>query len=324
MSTLSLNLLLEKVYLEGQIHMMYEEILKEETNSNDIENESMVKKVISDLKLNADFMLTFGVGIGAFAGPVSELLSNQNLRITKYDVTLLVITALYVLLTKSKKDVDILMSKVKEQKLESELKKVIKFVNGTLGLFKVIGNKVGVTVTTLVDVLAFTFMSIPVLNLIKSIAAEKGYNIDNVEQLFSGLILSAGTYLLRNVLKKRIKESEDDELDWAREIVQNTVDPTTLEGEALATEIEKIFRGTDFKVIDQNYGGRDYYRIYDSTGGYEDIYTEEFNVPSLRKKLKHSIEMLNASRDFDVRDEYIVLYDVLKPFLFGGKQYYEI
>ena len=202
-SILSINLLLEQVYLESQIHMMYEEILKKDKSSGNSEDESLVKKVIADLKLNADFILTFGVGISAFAGPVNELLANESIHITKYNVTLLVITAFYILLTKSKKDIDILMAKVKENKLESELKKVIKFVNETLGLFKIIGNKVGVTITTLVDVLAFTFMSVPVLNLIKNIVAEKGYNVNNIKQLFTGLTLSAGTYLLKNVLKKK-------------------------------------------------------------------------------------------------------------------------
>jgi hypothetical protein len=203
-STLSLNLLLEQVYLEGQINLMYEEILREDDNIGDEESKSMVKKVVDDLKLNADFMFTFGVGIGAFAGPVNELLSNGGIHITKYDVTLLVVTAFYVLLTKSAEDVDKLIAKVKEHKLESELKKVIKFVSSTVGLFKIVGSKVGVTITTLTDVLAFTFMSVPVLNLIKNLAAEKGFNIDNVGQLFAGLTLSAGAYLLKNVLKKRL------------------------------------------------------------------------------------------------------------------------
>ena len=203
-STLSLNLLLEQVYLEGQINLMYEQILREDDNLGDGESKSMVKKVVDDLKLNADFMLTFGVGIAAFVGPVSELLSNKGLHITQYDATLLIVTAFYILVTKSKEDIDKLMSQVKGRKLEPELRKVTKFINGTLGLFKIIGKKVGVTITTLMDVLAFTFMSVPVLNLIKNLAAEKGFNIDNVEQLFVGLTLSAGTYLLKNILKKRI------------------------------------------------------------------------------------------------------------------------
>ena len=203
-STLSLNLLLEQVYLEGQVHMMYENILNEENNDVDEQSKSMVKKVIEDLKLNADFMMTFGVGISAFVGPVSELLQNKGIHVTQYDVTLLVMVSFYILLTKSKEDIDILMAKVKEHKVDGELKHVIKFINGTVGLFKVIGKKVGITITSLVDVLAFTFMSVPVLNMLKSLASEKGFSIDNVEQLFVGLALSAGSYLLKNILKKKL------------------------------------------------------------------------------------------------------------------------
>ena len=203
-STLSLNLLLEKVYLEGQINLMYEEILREDDNKVDEKSKSMINRVIDDLKLSADFMMTFGVGISAFINPVNELLINKGIHITHYDVTLLVITAFYILLTKSKEDIDILMKAIKERKIDSNIKKVVKFINGTVSLFKVVGKKVGVVITTLADVLAFTFMSVPVLNLIRNLAAEKGFNIDNVEQLFVGLALSTGTYILKNILKKRL------------------------------------------------------------------------------------------------------------------------
>ena len=73
-STLSINLLLEQVYLEGQVHMMYEEILRENGNIENSKSKSMVKQVLEDLKINSDFMFTFGVGISGFAGPVKTLL----------------------------------------------------------------------------------------------------------------------------------------------------------------------------------------------------------------------------------------------------------
>lgn len=202
-STLSINLLLEQVYLEGQVHMMYENIMK---NNNMLESESksMVKKVISDMKLNADFMMTFGLGIGAFAGPVYELLHNKNINVTEYDVTLLVMTAFYILLTNSKEDISKLMTKLKEQNLDKEVKGVVRFISESMGLFKVIGKKMGVTITTLTDVLAFTFMSVPVLGLLKDLAAQKGFSIDNVEQLIMGVTLSAGSYLIKNIMQKKL------------------------------------------------------------------------------------------------------------------------
>jgi len=203
-STLSINLLLEQVYLEGQVHMMYEEILRENGNIENSKSKSMVKQVLEDLKINSDFMFTFGVGISGFAGPVKTLLENKGLHVSEYDVILLVITAFYILLTKSKDDIDTLMAKIKEHKLDSEIKHVVKFINGTVGIFKVIGNKIGVAVTSLIDVLGFTFMSVPVLNTLKSLAAEQGFTIDNVEQMLTGFLLSAGTYLVKNILKKKL------------------------------------------------------------------------------------------------------------------------
>jgi hypothetical protein len=327
-STLSLNLLLEQVYLEGQINLMYEEILREDDNISDEESKSMVKKVIDDLKLNADFMFTFGVGISAFAGPVSELLSNGGIHITKYDVTLLIITAFYILLTKSKEDVDTLMAKVKEHKLESHLKKVVKFIYSTVDLFKVVGNKVGVTITTLVDVLAFTFMSVPVLNLIKNLAAEKGFNIDNVSQLFAGVLLSAGTYLIKNMLKKRLKESED--LEWAQDTVKPFAGKIKKIGEDDLFKILKdILKDTKFVVSKEVFDNSTVYELNDGEGGtYVDFRSEDFTIKNIRHQLVDDIKTVDENVKkhqtesmIRVLEEYIELYEILKPILFNDKPY---
>ena len=202
-SKLSINILLEQVYLEGQVHMMYQDIIKKH-NISESESKSMVKKVITDMKLNADFMLTFGLGISAFAGPVYELLHNKNINVSQYDVTLLVMTAFYVLLSNSKEDISKLVAELKQRSLDKEIKGVVKFISESMGLFKTVGKKVGVTITTLTDVLSFTFMSVPVLGLLKDLAAEKGFSIDNIEQLLMGVTLSAGSYLVKNILQNKL------------------------------------------------------------------------------------------------------------------------
>lgn len=202
-STLKINLLLEQVYLEGQVHMMYENILKEDDNISESESKSLLKKVLEDLKINTDFIMTFGVSIVAFTKPVKELLANKGVNITEEEVLLLVVTAMFILLTKSRDDIDTLMRVVKEHKLEKEVKGVVKFINSTLSIFKIVGNKVGVTVTTLVDALAFTFLSVPIMNTITSLVSEQGFTMDNIQQMLSGLLLSAGSYLVKNILKKK-------------------------------------------------------------------------------------------------------------------------
>ena len=251
LSNLSLNLLVEQVYLEGRVHMMYESIIKEDSNV-DNESKSIVKQVVSDMKLNADFMMTYGLGISAFVGPVMELLHNKNINVTKYDATLLIMTASYILLSKSKDDLSKLSDELKKRGIFNELKDVMKIINGSIGLFKTIGKKVGVTVTTLLDVLSFTFMSVPVLNVLKDIAAEKGFSVDNMNELVTGLALSAGSYGLKNLLGKKTMKESVDEFDWVDDVPELTPCEQFIYDKLLQCKLVKFESPTWTYYVDNN------------------------------------------------------------------------
>jgi hypothetical protein len=204
-SKLSVNLLLEEVYLNGMFNKMFDNIFLLKENSNEVPKEdiSLVKKVIEDFKLNTSFMFTYGVGISGFVGPVSTLLLNKGLNVTKYDVTLLLVVDFYILLSGSKEEIDLMREELERKNLDNQIKGVLNFVSKSLGLLKIVGKKIGVVVTTLTDVLAFTFLSVPVMNMLKDYAADKGFNIDRVEELMYGLGLSAVSYTLKNLMKRK-------------------------------------------------------------------------------------------------------------------------
>lgn len=200
-SKLSVNLLLEEVYLNGMFNNMFEKIfLKEESGGV---KSNLVSRVAQDFKLNTSFMMTYGVGISGFIGPVITLLENKNIKVTEYDATLLLITAFYILLNGSKEEINLIREELKKKDLDKEVKGVLNFVSKSLNLLKIIGKKVGVVITTLTDVLAFTFLSVPVMNMLKDYAADKGFNIDRVEELLYGLALSTTSYTLKNFIKKK-------------------------------------------------------------------------------------------------------------------------
>jgi hypothetical protein len=118
-------------------------------------------------------------------------------------VTLLLIAAFYILLNGSKEEINLIREELKKKDLDKEVKGVLNFVSKSLNLLKIIGKKVGVVITTLTDVLAFTFLSVPVMNMLKDYAADKGFNIDRVEELIYGLALSATSYTLKNFIKRK-------------------------------------------------------------------------------------------------------------------------
>ena len=41
------------------------------------------------------------------------------------------------------------------------------------------------------------------MNIIRDLADDKGFSIDRVDDLLLGLTLSAGTYALKNIMKRR-------------------------------------------------------------------------------------------------------------------------
>jgi hypothetical protein len=199
LSKISLNLLTEEVYVQGLVNTMYENIMKEEVEPKE---KHLVKKVADDFKLNADFIFTYSAGISGFIGPVKTLLENKGISITEYDVTLLLVVVFYILLTKSNEDIKKLMDEIKSRDLNSEVKPVLRFVTKTVGLFKIVGKKFGIVIQSLTDILAFTFLSIPVMSIMRDLADAKGFNIDRVDDLLMGLTLSAGAYAIKNVIKR--------------------------------------------------------------------------------------------------------------------------
>lgn len=202
-SKISLNLLTEEVYLKGMVNNMFENIIKEQNEPSSPKEKHLVKKVAEDFKLNMGLLFTYSVGISGFVGPVMELLENQNIKVTSYDVTLIVMVVFYILLKGSNDDIEKMVSSLREKKLDKQVKPVLNFISKSLTLFKVIGKKFGIAITTLTDILAFTFLSVPILGTLKDLAAEKGFNLNNIDVLLTGVALSAGTYALKNIIKRK-------------------------------------------------------------------------------------------------------------------------
>jgi len=203
LSKISLNLLVEEVYLQGMINNMYENILKEQNEPSEPKEKHLIKKVADDFKLNTDLLFTYSTGISGFVGPVITLLENKGIKITSYDATLLLIVTFYILLKGSNEEINLLRDELKKKNLDKEISGVLNFISKSLKLFKIIGKKIGVVITTMTDVLAFTFLSVPVMNMIKDFAADKGFNINRVEELLYGVGLSATAYAFKNLMKRK-------------------------------------------------------------------------------------------------------------------------
>jgi len=210
-STININLLTEKLYLEGIVNSLYENISN--YHEGDVEasilmegliteenNNKMLKELIDDLKLAPKLIFTFGSGITAFYGPIKELLNSGGLNISDENIILLILTSLCLLT--GQPDVKKLVSKVKEEGLYSTLKGVNDFISETKDLLNsVIKNTLGVS-HSLLDILGFTFLLVPTMDTLSKLINDYGLTIGNVKTLFTGLLLSVATYSVKTVINK--------------------------------------------------------------------------------------------------------------------------
>jgi hypothetical protein len=208
MDTLNLNLLTEQVYITGQVNRIYENILKEE-ESVDPKDDSVIKNVLGELGIATKFLFQFGTGIGAFMRPVTELLENQGVSITQEEVALLIVTSLAIMLTNSKVEIGKLRQAVKDKNLEVHLGSVTKFIISVKKLMVTIGEKLGRVVHTLSDVLSFTFMLVPTMNILSDMINNYGTTSDSIGQLMAGIMLAAGGYGLKTFIGKLLNKKGD-------------------------------------------------------------------------------------------------------------------
>tara|TARA_R110001592_G_scaffold104103_5_gene293041 strand:+ start:182 stop:844 length:663 start_codon:yes stop_codon:yes gene_type:complete len=210
-STINLNLLTEKLYLEGVTNSLYENISN--YGVGDIEasvlmeglmteekNKDMLRDLVNDLKLAPKLIFTFGSGITAFYGPIKELLSGGGLNITEENIILLTLTSLCLLT--GQPDVKKLVGRVKEEGLYPTLKGVNNFISETKDLLNsIVKNTLGVS-HSLLDILGFTFLLVPTMDTISKLIGDYGLTIGNVNTLFTGLLLSIVTYSVKAVINK--------------------------------------------------------------------------------------------------------------------------
>jgi hypothetical protein len=205
MNNLNLNLLTEQVYLTSQVNRIYESVLNED-ESVDPQDVSMIKSLLKEYGIAGGFIFQFGTGIGAFMGPVTELLSGSGVSMSQEEVALLIITAFAIVLSDSKEDVSKLVQSVEDKGLNTHLSGVTKFILSVKKLMGVIGEKLGKTIHTLSDVLGFAFLLVPVMNILKELINTYGVSIDNFGQLLGGLVAAGGAYSIKTIVNRIMKK----------------------------------------------------------------------------------------------------------------------
>lgn len=205
-------------YTEMSLHFLenFDVLIKESSSE---EYEKVQKKVFRDLKINFEFIATFGAGIKFLYPIVEGLLFNQgSIEITKESIVLATICALGIIYLEEKKtrtpreeynltkDSKSMLEELKLRGIGNGIvKKIIKAIKSIKNVFSKIGEYLGKVVINITDMFAYTTLLIPVMNGVSSVIGKYDLNLDTMVQNLMGIGIGISTLVAKNGIIEIVK-----------------------------------------------------------------------------------------------------------------------
>ena len=182
---------------------------------------SMFQKTLSDMGVQLQFVGTFGFGISGMFGFVKELLEGQYPTLSEGEIILIFLSALSYLSINTIKDIQRLREEVKGRGLGGYVNKVVELLKDFENISLKVVEKAGFTVSSLAELLGYTFLLVPILDITNRIIDEVGFDITALSSYLKGALVSVGIFYIKNLfnslvlrLKKiRTDKMIDDELE---------------------------------------------------------------------------------------------------------------
>lgn len=194
------------------------------------EHQSVMKKMLDDLKLNTKLVLTFGTGLGAFLPMVQKIMTNMKLEPDSRTVLLLTICTFTIIYIEEKKyksseEEETLVKDSKSMLEELRMhgvgngivKKMSQIFKSIIGIFNLISKHTGTIIETFVDMFAYSALLIPIMNGMSFLVGKYNLNMDTFIQNMSGLAIGLGTLIAKHgiqfILQKlKLKDSKKKEI----------------------------------------------------------------------------------------------------------------
>ena len=253
-------------------------------------NDSLVKKTLVDLGGIIDGTFTFGTGITALLPAVKELVSGSMPELGEQDIILLYITAIWILTNKHKEKIQKLLTIIQEKGLNKGLSMVVDFLKSVENIALKIGESIGYTTNSLVDIVSFTFLAFPILDGLLFLMDKGLINPGSPTGYLKSVLFGVGLIGFKNIFNHIIKklggklkslDTTDQNLNEERNFYKETL--------IMVDDVMKLIHQT---VNDPNVNT--YYLP-------EDLRPDETIYPI--DNFMFTVE-LTISRDEDIKDEF--------------------
>ena len=137
----------------------------------------LTNKILKDHNINFYFTSTFGLSLTVFIPLVDKFVKHISLEqgLTSYDVVLLSLASIAIISKESKDEISKLLLTIKEKGLDSTFEKIKSYINSIFKIFKIITSKLGITISTIIDMFAYTTLYVPFIMTLSDVINSNGF-----------------------------------------------------------------------------------------------------------------------------------------------------
>jgi hypothetical protein len=173
----------------------------------------MTKKVLSDsskqLKMNLEFLLTWGASIGGFMGPLNQFLEGKYPELSTTDSALILTGVISLLYYDNKSTIKEILEKIKEKGLSKEFMSAITKGKELKQVFFDFVSSLNLTTHKISNIMSYTFI-VPLLPMIYDMAQSGTLTFDDGEKIAQRLLgfgfLTVGGNALKEFIENIIKK----------------------------------------------------------------------------------------------------------------------
>ena len=190
---------------EEQYKLILEESFVDKVKEKLEQFKNLTEKVISDLKQSYNFHikfgLTYGAGIGAVIGPITNFLNGRYPEIDSHQINMLAVAAIMIVFFENK-EINKIEQKISEQNLENELAEAVNFTSFFSKKFSKFFNGLGASIHRASDIVSYAFL-LPLLTEMYKLMSSGLGSLD-YELISKSILYATGIMISSNLLKRMI------------------------------------------------------------------------------------------------------------------------
>ena len=262
--------------------------------------QSVFQKTLKDMGVQLQFVGTFGFGISGMFGMVKDLLEGRYPSLSEGEIILIFLSALSYLSIDIVKDISELKSEVEKRGLGDYLNKTVEVLKDFENISLKIVEKAGFTVSSLAELLGYTFLLVPILDVTNKLIEENGFDVVSLASYLKGAIISVGIFYIRNLFNSlvlRLRDARERKQIYGDEyeVDDDTEDEMVEEGKFTGKMISNRFikstiltesRVGELSLLDDSINNK----------SLKWIVTEENKINWLNLSISKSIEKFNNNK----------------------------